>query len=72
MPKLFYEVLANSLAASVTNTFVWFAVTFWVYLETRSVTVTSVMAGVYHGPAVYPGRIHWPYGYAAGDAVAGL
>ncbi|MCK6629156.1 MAG: MFS transporter [Anaerolineae bacterium] len=47
MTKLFYAVLANSLAASVTNTFVWFAVTFWVYLETKSVTVTSVMAGVY-------------------------
>ncbi len=47
MTKLFYTVLANSLAASVTNTFVWFAVTFWVYLETKSVTVTSVMAGVY-------------------------
>ncbi|MBE7471749.1 MAG: MFS transporter [Anaerolineae bacterium] len=47
MPKLFYAVLANSLAASVTNTFVWFAVTFWVYLETKSVTATSIMAGIY-------------------------
>lgn len=47
MTKLFYSILANSLVASVTNTFVWFAVTFWVYLETRSVIATSVMAGVY-------------------------
>jgi DHA3 family multidrug efflux protein-like MFS transporter len=31
----------------VINTFVWFAVTFWVYLETRSVIATAVMAGVY-------------------------
>lgn len=45
--RTFYAVLANSLAASLTNTFVWFAVTFWVYLQTRSVIVTSVMAGVY-------------------------
>lgn len=45
--KTFYAVLANSLAAALTNTFVWFAVTFWVYLETRSVLATSVMAGVY-------------------------
>lgn len=45
--KTFYAVLANSLAASLTNTFVWFAVTFWVYLETKSVIATSVMAGVY-------------------------
>lgn len=47
MPKLFYAVLANSVVALMTNTFVWFAVTFWVYLETKSVTATSVMAGVY-------------------------
>ncbi len=47
MPKLFYAALANSLLAAVTNTFVWFAVTFWVYLQTRSVLATSVMAGVY-------------------------
>jgi DHA3 family multidrug efflux protein-like MFS transporter len=45
--KTFYAVLANSLAASLTNTFVWFAVTFWVYLQTKSVIATAVMAGVY-------------------------
>ena len=47
MPRTFYAVLANSLVAFLTNTFVWFAVTFWVYLETESVIATSVMAGVY-------------------------
>jgi MFS transporter, DHA3 family, multidrug efflux protein len=47
MTKTFNAVLANSLVASVTNTFVWFAVTFWVYLETKSVLASSVMAGVY-------------------------
>lgn len=45
--KTFYTVLVNTLIASVTNTFVWFAVTFWVYLETQSVIATSIMAGVY-------------------------
>ena len=45
--KTFYMTLANSLAAFLTNTFVWFAVTFWVYLETKSVIATAVMAGVY-------------------------
>jgi DHA3 family multidrug efflux protein-like MFS transporter len=45
--KTFYAVLVNSLAASVANTFVWFAVTFWVFLETQSVIATSVMAGIY-------------------------
>ena len=47
MTGTFNALLANSLAAFLTNTFVWFAVTFWVYLETRSVIATSVMAGVY-------------------------
>jgi DHA3 family multidrug efflux protein-like MFS transporter len=47
MTKLFYAVLTNSLVASVTNNFVWFALTFWVYLQTRSVIATSVMAGVF-------------------------
>jgi DHA3 family multidrug efflux protein-like MFS transporter len=45
--KTFYATLANSLAAFLTNNFVWFAVTFWVYLETRSVIATSIMAGVF-------------------------
>ena len=45
--KTFHAVLANSLVAFVANNFVWFAVTFWVYLETKSVIATSVMAGVF-------------------------
>src|SRR5688572_9121519 len=45
--KTFYIILANSLAASVINMFVWFAITFWVYLETKSVIATAVMAGIY-------------------------
>lgn len=47
MTKIFYMILANSLAGSLINTFVWFAVTFWVYLQTRSVIATSVMASVF-------------------------
>lgn len=45
--KTFYKVLGNALTASLTNMFVWFAVTFWVYLQTKSVVATSIMAGVY-------------------------
>ena len=45
--KTFHAILANSLVAFVTNNFVWFAVTFWVFLETRSVIATSIMAGVF-------------------------
>jgi DHA3 family multidrug efflux protein-like MFS transporter len=47
MTKTFYAILANSLVASLTNNFVWFAVTFWVYLQTENVMVMSVMAGFY-------------------------
>ena len=45
--RTFYFALANSLAAFLINTFVWFAITFWVYLETRSVIAMAVMAGIY-------------------------
>jgi DHA3 family multidrug efflux protein-like MFS transporter len=55
MMKTFYAILANALAAFLTNTFVWFAVTFWVYLETKSVVATSVMAGVYTGTVAVSG-----------------
>ncbi len=45
--KIFYHLLSNTLIASVTNAFVWFALTFWVFLETKSVLVTSFIAGTY-------------------------
>ncbi|MGH8910871.1 MAG: hypothetical protein ACRDVD_00035 [Acidimicrobiia bacterium] len=44
---VFYRLVANTLVASVTNNFLWFALTFWVYLETRSVIATSVIGGAY-------------------------
>lgn len=45
--KVFTRLLINSLFASTTNAFVWFSVTFWVFLETRSVLATSYIAGIY-------------------------
>lgn len=45
--KPFHSVLANNLVANVTNFTVWFAVTFWVFLETRSVFATGMIAGIY-------------------------
>jgi DHA3 family multidrug efflux protein-like MFS transporter len=53
--KTFYAILANSLTAFLSNTFVWFAVTFWMYLETKSVVATSIMAGVYTGTVAVSG-----------------
>ncbi len=45
--KTFYRILGNTLIASFTNNFVWFALTFWAYLETKSVLATSIIAGIY-------------------------
>lgn len=53
--RKFYAVLINSVAAAIVNNFVWFAITFWVYLETKSVVATSVMAGTYVGTLALSG-----------------
>ena len=45
--KVFHLLLANNLAANITNYTVWFALTFWVYLETRSVFATGMIGGIY-------------------------
>ncbi|MCP1208848.1 MFS transporter [Devosia subaequoris] len=45
--KPFHQVLANNLVANVTNFTVWFAITFWVFLETKSVFATGMIAGFY-------------------------
>jgi MFS transporter, DHA3 family, multidrug efflux protein len=47
--RTFHHALANTLVASVVNSTVWFAVTFWVYLETRSVFATGVISGIFLG-----------------------
>ena len=43
----FHQLLGNNLIANITNFTVWFALTFWVFLETRSVFATGMIAGVY-------------------------
>ena len=45
--KDFKNVLFNTLIANVTTSYLWFAVTFWAYLETKSVLATSVVGGLY-------------------------
>lgn len=45
--KTFHQLLANNLVANITNFTVWFALTFWVFLETRSVFATGMIAGFY-------------------------
>jgi DHA3 family multidrug efflux protein-like MFS transporter len=43
----FFRLLAVTLLVLTTNNFVWFALTFWAYLTTRSVISTSVMGGIF-------------------------
>jgi len=42
----FRRILVNTLLANVTSTYLSFAMTFWVYLETRSVLAASLLSGV--------------------------
>nr|AMP57476.1 MFS_1 [uncultured bacterium] len=47
MMKNFYNALTNTLIANVTTSYLWFALTFWLYLETKSVLVTGIVGGSY-------------------------
>ena len=47
IPPVFRRLLVNTLVTGVTSSFLWFALTFWVYLETRSVLGTAVIGGGY-------------------------
>lgn len=53
--KTFYKLLGVALIVSTTNTFVWFALTFWAYLTTNSVISTSIVGGVFIGAAALSG-----------------
>nr|WP_221374315.1 MFS transporter [Actinoplanes polyasparticus] len=45
--RVFYQLLVNTLLVSVTNFTVWFAITFYTYIETRSVFATGVISGIF-------------------------
>ena len=45
--RVFQHILANTLVANITNFTVWFALTFWVFLETHSVFATGLISGIY-------------------------
>ena len=59
--RTFHLLLANSLVANVTNNFLWFALTFWVYLETRSVLAASIIGGGYMLLAALSGMFFGTY-----------
>ena len=45
--RSFAAVLVNTFIATLTTNFLWFALTFWIYLESRSVLATSLLGGSY-------------------------
>ena len=45
--KIFFRLLGVALLVATTNNFVWFALTYWAYLETRTVIATSLVGGTF-------------------------
>lgn len=45
--RSFYAVLINTALANVTSSYLWFALTFWVYLETKSLLASGIIGGAY-------------------------
>jgi DHA3 family multidrug efflux protein-like MFS transporter len=45
--NIFYQVLANSTISTLVNMTVWFALIFYIFLQTQSVFATSMMSGIY-------------------------
>lgn len=45
--RVFRHLLVDTLFVSVTHFTVWFAITFYVYLQTRSVFATGIIAGLF-------------------------
>ncbi len=45
--NVFHRLLISALLVAVTTNFVWFALTYFVYIETRSVISTGVIGGIY-------------------------
>ena len=45
--RTFVHVLINTGVAGLTTNFLWFAIVFWVYLETGSILATGILSGAY-------------------------
>lgn len=45
--RTFTHVVINTALANIITSYLWFALTFWVYLETRSVLATGLIGGTY-------------------------
>ena len=59
--RVFHRLLVNTLVSGVTSSFLWFALTFWAYLETRSVIATGVIGAGYGLSAALLGPVFGTY-----------
>jgi DHA3 family multidrug efflux protein-like MFS transporter len=58
---VFRRLLVNTLVTGVSSTFLWFALTFWVYLETRSVVLTGVIGAAFSLTSAFLGPYFGTY-----------
>lgn len=77
--RVFAHLLLSNLLVSVVNYTVWFAVTFWVFLETGSVFATGMIAGIFlvatAGTGIWFGSLvdhHRKHAVLQGSAVASI
>lgn len=61
--KLFFHLLGNTFLCSVANNFMWFALSFWAYLETKSIMVTSFIGWMY----LFSVLVSWVFFWALVD-----
>lgn len=59
--RVFHRLLLNTLISGVTSSFLWFALTFWVYIETHSVVATGMIGGAYSLSAAVLGPFFGTY-----------
>ncbi|PRB75242.1 MFS transporter [Arthrobacter sp. MYb214] len=45
--RSFMHILVNTAVANLTTSYLWFALTFWVYLETENVMATGIIGGAF-------------------------
>lgn len=45
--RTFRHILGNTAVANITTSYLWWALTFWAYLETRNVLATGLIGGAY-------------------------
>jgi DHA3 family multidrug efflux protein-like MFS transporter len=59
--RVFHRLLVNTLITGVTSSFLWFALTFWVYIETHSVVATGMIGAAFSLSSAFLGPVVGTY-----------